>query len=117
MNDEATTHLRELVKWTKVTSYKAVKATLEEALVKEDERLIYHLSDGSRTGVEIHQLTGASPGRISVLQSGWTKLGLLAKTAKAYEKQFNLEDFGLAIPDAAQIKASKEGKGRSSKEE
>ncbi len=110
MNDDATKFLGELVKWTKVTSYKQVKATLEEALVKDDERLIYHLSDGKRTGVEINQVTGVNPARISVLQSSWTKLGLLAKSATGYDKQFNLEDFGLPIPDAAQIKASKVSK-------
>jgi hypothetical protein len=107
MNDDSTKILGELLKWTKVTSYKAVKATLEEALVKEDERLIYHLSDGTRTGVEISQATGINPARISILQSSWTKLGLLFKGTKAYEKQFLLEDFGLPIPDAEQIKASK----------
>ena len=105
------------MKWTKVTSFKQVKTTLEEALVKEDERIIYHLSDGKKTGVEINQLTGVSPARISVLQSAWTKLGLLAKTAKAYEKQFNLEDFGLSIPDAAVVKASKVGKRKNAEEE
>jgi hypothetical protein len=110
MNDDATKILGELLKWTKVTSYKQVKATLEEALSKESERLVYHLSDGNRTGVEINQLTGISAATISILQSSWTKLGLLTKGPKAYEKQFNLEDFGLPIPDAAQIKAAKASK-------
>ena len=107
MNDDSAKFLAELVKWTKVTSYKQVKATLEEALAKDSERLVYHLSDGKRTGVEINQLTGISPATISLLQSSWTKLGLLTKGAKAYEKQFNLEDFGLSVPDPAQIKAAK----------
>ncbi|SRR6266496_3095750 len=113
MNDDAAKILAELLKWTKVTSYKAVKATLEEALVKEEERLIYHLSDGTRTGVEINHLTGINPARISVLQSSWTKLGLMSKGPRAYEKQFFLEDFGLSIPDAEQIKASKTSKRKS----
>jgi hypothetical protein len=112
MNDDCAKILGELLKWTKVTSYKQVKATLEEALAKDAERLVYHLSDGKRTGVEINQLTGISPATISILQSSWTKLGLLAKGAKAYEKQFNLEDFGLPVPDPAQIKAAKADKRR-----
>ena len=110
MNDDATRFLAELVKWTKVTSYKQVKATLAEALEKEDERLIYHLSDGKRTGVEISKLTNINPARISVLQSTWAKLGILAKTARGYEKQFNLEDFGLGVPEQDSVKASKVSK-------
>ena len=112
MNDDATHYLRELVKWTKVTSFKQVKATLEEALVKDDERLIYHMSDGKRTGVEINQLTGVSPARISVLQSAWTKLGLLAKTAKGYEKQFNLEDLGSQYPTSQRSKRQKQANAK-----
>src|SRR4051812_40992515 len=88
MNDEATRLLAELVRWTKVTSYKQVKATLEEALARDDDRIIYHLSDGKRTGVEISQTSGISPATISTTQGALAKLGLLEKPigAKAYEK-------------------------------
>lgn len=55
-------------------------------------------------------MTGFSPAKISTLQSSWAKLGILAKGAKTYEKQFLLEDFGLAIPNVDTAKEAKGGK-------
>jgi hypothetical protein len=90
--------LAELVKWTKVTSYRQVKETLETVLVKPEDRLVYHLSDGGRTGLQIAKESGVRNARVSNLQSGWTKMGLAVKTDTGYRKEFALEDFDLDVP-------------------
>lgn len=102
--------LRELLKWNVVTSYGQVKETLTAALAKPGDRLIYHLSNGERSGVNISEESGASVAVISTLQSKWTKMGLMKKEPKGYKKQFDLEDFDLEIPDAEALKAAKANK-------
>lgn len=109
-NDEVLEVLRELLKWNIVTSYGQVKATLVTVLAKEVDKLIYHLSDGTRSGVNISDESGVNPAIISTLQSKWTKMGLMRKDAKGYNKQFELEDFDIEIPDAATVKAAKANK-------
>jgi hypothetical protein len=107
--------LKELLKWNVVTSYGQVKDTLGLALAKPGDRLIYHLSDGTRTGVNISEESGANPAIISTLQSKWTKMGLMRKDQKGYCKQFYLEDFDLEIPEAAALKAAKATKRKDNK--
>lgn len=102
--------LQELLKWNIVTSYGKVKETLTTALAKPIDRLIYHLSNGARSGVNISEASGASVAVISTLQSKWTKMGLMKKDQKGYKKQFELEDFDLDIPDAEALKTAKTNK-------
>lgn len=102
--------LQEILKWNIVTSYGQVKETLTAALAKPGDRLIYHLSNGTRSGVNISEECGASVALISTLQSKWAKTGLMKKDQKGYKKQFDLEDFDLDIPDAAAMKAAKANK-------
>jgi hypothetical protein len=106
-NEEVANLLRELLKWNIVTSYSQVKVTLGTVLAKPGDRLVYHLSDGTRSGLNISVEGGVSNATVSILQSKWTKMGLMQKDAKGYKKQFNLEDFDLEIPDAATLKAAK----------
>ena len=110
--NETVNILRELLKWTVVTSYGQVKATLGAALARQDERLVYHLSDGTRSGLAISAETGVNNAVISGLHSTWTKMGLMRKAKDGYQKLFNLEDFGLDIPSAAAVKAEKESRRR-----
>jgi hypothetical protein len=99
--------LDELLTWTKVTSFKQVKQTLLEALPKPQDRLVYFLSDGTKTGTQISQESGVNNAIISGLHNGWAKLGLVTKDKTGYRKRFNLEDFGIEVPDLAELKAIK----------
>jgi hypothetical protein len=99
--------LKDLLKWNVVTSYGQVRDTLNTALTKPLDRLIYHLSDGTRLGVQIAEESGSSVAVISTLQSKWSKMGLMQKQSKGYKKAFDLEDFDIEIPDAAELKAAK----------
>jgi hypothetical protein len=114
MNDqeEIAVNTRELLKWTIVTSYGAVRETLGKVLAKPGERLVYHLSDGTRSGLNIAQQSGVNNASISTLQSKWTKMGLMRKGTAGYQKQFDLEDFDIEVPDVASIKAAKTTKGK-----
>jgi hypothetical protein len=95
--NETNALLAELVKWTKVTSYENVKRTLESALVTPEQRMVYNLSDGSRTGLQIAKESGVNNAKVSTLQSRWAKMGLLVKNDGAYHKQFELDDFDIEI--------------------
>jgi hypothetical protein len=108
--NEVVAILRELLKWNVVTSYGHVKETLTNVLAKPAERLVYHLSDGTRSGLNISEQSGVNNGIISVLQSKWTKMGLMRKGAKAYERQFDLADFDIEVPDAETHKTAKTNK-------
>lgn len=112
MNDEneVAAILRELLKWNIVTSYGHVQETLGKVLAKPGDRLVYHLSDGTRSGLIISQESGVNNGIISNLQSKWTKMGLMKKGAKGYEKQFELTDFDIEVPDALSLKSAKANK-------
>ena len=98
---------RMLRKWNVVTSYGHVQETLARVLAKPSDRLVYHLSDGTRSGLSISEESGVNNAIISGLQSKWTKMGLMKKGAKGYERQFDLADFDLETPDAAILKAAK----------
>lgn len=102
--------LREILKWNVVTSYGRVKETLNTVLSKRGDRLVYHLSNGKRSGLAISQESGVHNVLISGLQSKWTKMGLMRKTTTGYEKNFELEDFDIEIPSAEEIKGAKANK-------
>ena len=99
--------LRELLKWNVVTSYGHVKENLSTVLAKPSDRLVYHLSDGTRSGLKISEESGVNNALVSGLQSKWSKMGLMKKGVKGYERQFDLGDFDIEIPDAATLKAAK----------
>lgn len=105
--NEVAAILRELLKWNVVTSYGHVKETLSTVLAKQSDRLVYHLSDGTRSGLNISEESGVNNALISGLQGKWTKMGLMKKGTRGYERQFDLADFDLEIPDAATLKAAK----------
>jgi hypothetical protein len=67
--EEIVNLLKELVKWTKVTSIPHVKEILVDTLKKPEERIAYQLSDGRRTVSNVAKRAKVSTGTIS----GWWK--------------------------------------------
>lgn len=96
--------LREILKWTKFAGMKAVKEVLNSALDTPQKKLVYHLSDGSKGSVEIGKASGvASTETITRYWKSWAILGLgenmAVKGGKRFKRSFNLEDFGIEIPE------------------
>ena len=102
--NEQTALLREIVKWMRFTGMKEVKSVLTSALDTDQKKLIYHLSDGSKGSVEIAQLGGVSDFTVRNYWKQWSKLGIVEamKVGRGdrFKKSFDLEDFGMEIPQA-----------------
>jgi hypothetical protein len=100
---EQTLLLREILKWIKFAGIKEVKVILISSLNTEQKKLTYHLSDGTRGTVEIAKTTNiGSTKTIFDMWQGWIKQGLgesiPVKGGSRFKRSFDLEDFGIAIP-------------------
>lgn len=104
--------LREILKWTKVTSIPHVKKLLEETLESDQEKLAYHLSTGLTTR-EISSQVGKDFSTIANWWDRWNKLGIVEKISvkgggERGVRSFDLRDFGIAIPKGFTSKSLKQ---------
>jgi Fic family protein len=103
---EQTALLREIVKWLRFTGMKEVKSVLGAALDNDQKKLVYHLSDGNNGCVEIAQQSGVSDFTVRNYWKQWSKLGIVeaikVRRGDRYKKSFDLEDFGMEIPQRTQ---------------
>jgi len=101
-SSEQTEILKEILKWIKFTGAKEVKNVLVAALDTEQKRLIYHLSDGNRASIEIAKLTGISDTTVRRHWASWARQGIVeslrVRGGERYKKSFELEDFGIEVP-------------------
>lgn len=108
-SNEQTELLKEILKWIRFTGAKEVKNVLIATLDTEQKRLIYHLSDGNRASMEIAKLAGTSDTTVRRYWASWARQGVVeslrVRGGERYKKSFELEDFGIEIP---QIKAATE---------
>ena len=104
--------LREILKWIKFAGAKEVKAVLIGALDTEQKRLIYHLSDGNKGSVEIAKAAGTSDTTVRRYWASWARQGIVeslrVRGGERYKKSFELEDFGIEIPERRAITESAE---------
>lgn len=102
-NDEQTAILKEILKWIRFTGAKEVKNVLLNALDTKQKSLIYHLSDGNHSSAEIGKSAGVSDMTVRRLWAAWARLGIVesikVRGGDRYKKSFDLEDFGLEIPE------------------
>jgi predicted ArsR family transcriptional regulator len=108
--DEQTAILREILKWIRFTGQKEVKTVLLDTLNTEQKRLIYHLSEGSRSSAEIGKSAGVSDVTVRRLWAQWARQGIVesrkVQGGDRYKKSFDLEDFGIEIPKIMTTQAS-----------
>lgn len=95
--------LKELLKWTKFSGIKEVKPVLESHLSEDSEKLIYHLSDGSKGIQEIAKIIGnVSHSTVFRYWKEWEKSDLGESVPIAggsrFKHLFDLEDFGIKVP-------------------
>jgi transposase len=99
--------LREIAKWLRFAGMKEVKSVLAFALDTNQKRLVYHLSDGNNGSVEIARQSGVSDFTVRNYWKQWSKLGIVeaikVRRGDRYKKAFDLEDFGMDIPQARTV--------------
>jgi len=103
--------LKELVKWTKVTSIPQVAQVLEEQVHSPAQRIVYKFSDGKRSRKDLSEMSGIDPADISRDWKKWARAGIAeqipSKGGSRGKSLFSLEDFGLEVPDVAEAETGK----------
>ncbi len=112
---EETEILKEILKWTKISSMKEVKSILNSALNTDDKKIIYQNSDGSRGLLNFKDISSLGKDAIARYWKQWYQLGLVemknVRGGNRAIKNFSLEDFGIEIPNIdIKIKEESEGK-------
>jgi hypothetical protein len=93
--------LQEILKWTKFSGMKNVKATLESVLDTPQKRLAYQLSDGNHSREQVQTASGIKGNEtMSEMWKGWARGGLgesieIRKGMKRFKRSFDLNDFGI----------------------
>ena len=99
--------LSEILKWVRFAGVKEVKAVLTSALDTDEKILAYHLSDGKNGSVAIANQSGVSDFTDRTFWNQWSKIGIVEAIkvgpGDRYKKSFDLEDFGIRIPQAKQV--------------
>ena len=112
-DSEQTRLLTEILKWIKFAGMKEVKEVLNSVLDTDQKKLVYQLSDGSKGMIEVGKAAGiSSTATISKYWKSWLKLGLgenvSVKGGERFRRAFDLEDFGIGVPQPKEIKLEKE---------
>ncbi len=104
--------LSEILRWIKFSGSKEVRQILGSTLDTDQKRLIYHLSDGTRGSVELAELSKTSHRTVRRYWESWARAGIVdsirVRGGDRYKKSFELEDFGMRVPDI-QFQATVEG--------
>lgn len=116
---EQTKILREILKWIKIEGINRVRQIMEDEFKEEMKILIYHFSDG-RSSDDIEKLLNKKISDVTIRSwwKKWAKLGIMElhpDYKKRYKRIFNLEDFGIEIPnlpDKANIEVPSESKNK-----
>lgn len=103
--------LTEILRWIKFSGAHEVRQALSSTLDTDQKRLIYYLSDGSRGSVDIASLAKTSDRTVRRYWESWARMGIVdslkVRGGDRYRKSFELEDFGMRIPDT-QVEAKVE---------
>jgi hypothetical protein len=104
-SNEQTELLKEILKWIRFSSIREVRTVLMEILNTEQKRIVYHLSDGQRGSIEIGTQVRISHVTVTRYWESWKRMGIVepvkVRGGLRYRKLFELEDFGLSVPNVA----------------
>lgn len=100
--------MREILKWIRFAGAKEVKGILISTLDTDQKKLMYHLSDGEKGSVEIANAANTSDRTVRRYWESWVRLGIVesmkVRGGERYKKTFNLEDFGIEVPETTEAK-------------
>lgn len=107
MSEEELQVLKDIRRWLKLSTISDARVRLEEAVsadsdeVEEENKIIFHLTDGSRGANTISEYVSVSHDTVNSRQSAWAEMGLLEKPGPTspYRKLLTLEEAGFDIPD------------------
>jgi transposase len=92
--------LREILKWTKVTSIPEVKAVLLATLKTPEQRKAYQASNGRKLA-EVAAMANAGVSTVGKWWDSWAKLGIAemrpAQGGSRAFRSFSLEDFEIEV--------------------
>jgi hypothetical protein len=93
---------QEQLRWTRAAAVADVKRTIEETLTTTTQRKCYEALDGTRSGSEAAQASGASNASVSGWARRWRELGIAYEYApesgRARTKHLvSLEDLGVPV--------------------
>jgi hypothetical protein len=94
--------LKEQLKWTRFIGVRQLKAVFDEMINKDDEKLVYELSDGEKSTRDIERLTNVGRTTVARLWDKWYKMGLMERSEKygggRMKHSFSLADAGIEVP-------------------
>jgi hypothetical protein len=100
-NEETIKLLKEAVKWLRILSLQTIKKVAQDALSKNEQKLVYHYSDGRGT-LEISKLVEVNPQTVANYWNSWNKIGIVeemnVRGGKRYKKLFELDYFDIDLP-------------------
>ncbi|MCW4050099.1 MAG: hypothetical protein NWE89_10235 [Candidatus Bathyarchaeota archaeon] len=106
--------LREILKWIRFSGLENVRNELRRVLDTDKKRLVYSLSDGQKTSREIAKVSGVSDFTVRNWWSEWFTNCIVdpkrVRGGTRYVKSFNLEKFGLILPEMEQARAANQQK-------
>lgn len=111
-NDSDMEVLRDLLNWTRVGFYGAVKNMLTDVLNSENKRLAYQLTDGTKSRDALKAAAGMGSDSITALHEQCVALGLMEITPDNKKRRlFDLNNFGL-MPQLEVAKRQTAGGGK-----
>lgn len=94
--------LREILKWTKVTSIPKVKELLLGILESPEEMIAYQSSDGEKNRRKVADQANVSQSTVSKWWRKWIKAGIAepvsVQRGERAMRIFSIGDFGLEVP-------------------
>ena len=109
--DQILRYLEEILKWVKFQGWQNVKNILLNILTDDISKLIYHYSNGASSR-EIAKKLPVSHKTVTKYWKKWSKVGIVRPIkvkggGTRYIKIFELEDFGIEIPEIGKVKEEK----------
>lgn len=93
---DALSVLREILNWTRAASFHSVKSLLEEALPDDKSKMVYQMSDGTKSMEQIRIACKVSPNAVVALTQKCVSMGIMEqRDGKKRVRLFDLSDFGL----------------------
>jgi DNA-binding MarR family transcriptional regulator len=107
--------LLEVVAWLRFQNRSNLALTLEQAFSTERERLMYELTDGSRSQGEIAKLVGVAQPTVLHAWNRWRRIGVVVEVPHVKgrcRRLVSLRDLGLEVPAMPEhAKETEEGDG------
>ncbi len=94
--------IKEILRWVRFSSLQDLKKVLAETLVEDEERIVFELTDGNRSTIDVSKISGVPQRTVARRWQTWTKIGIVERTEKyggsRVRQICSLEDVGIVVP-------------------